>query len=224
VQDLIASNSSSSSSDVVKMTILACGSLALIRQVPSRPLHPGMRMSIRTYLSRYVLGVGIKDHPLGELADVDAREPMPARAETPRKVTRERRRSAAKTPIPPDWTPSERVYARAEAHAMGRAQVDDELAEFRIDWGDAGVNRASWDATLINRLKQLICAILAEILRRGHTGLFVTVSEALRLIRDAYWRFGHARPVARRAPAVESPGRRRRKPPCLSVSPSWSPA
>jgi hypothetical protein len=90
------------------------------------------------------------------LADVDAREPMPARAETPRKVARERRRSAAKTPIPPDWTPSERVYAWAEAHAMGRAQVDDELAEFRIYWGDAGVNRASWDATLINRLKQLI--------------------------------------------------------------------
>jgi DNA replication protein DnaC len=32
----------------------------------------------------------------------------------------------------------------------------------------------------------LACAILAEILRGGHTGLFVTVSEALRLIRDAY--------------------------------------
>jgi hypothetical protein len=81
---------------------------------------------------------------------------MPAPAETHRRVARERRRAAAKTPIPPDWTPSERVYAWAEAHAMSRAQVDDELAEFRIYWGDAGVNRASWDATLINRLKQLI--------------------------------------------------------------------
>jgi DNA replication protein DnaC len=32
----------------------------------------------------------------------------------------------------------------------------------------------------------LACAILAEVLRAGHTGLFVSVSAALRMIRDAY--------------------------------------
>jgi DNA replication protein DnaC len=32
----------------------------------------------------------------------------------------------------------------------------------------------------------LACAILAEVIRAGHTGLFLSVSAALRLIRDAY--------------------------------------
>jgi DNA replication protein DnaC len=32
----------------------------------------------------------------------------------------------------------------------------------------------------------LACAILAEVIRAGHTGLFISVSAALRLIRDAY--------------------------------------
>ena len=32
----------------------------------------------------------------------------------------------------------------------------------------------------------LACAILAEVIRAGHTGLFMSVSAALRLIRDAY--------------------------------------
>jgi DNA replication protein DnaC len=32
----------------------------------------------------------------------------------------------------------------------------------------------------------LACAILAAVIRTGQTGLFVTVSQALRLIRDAY--------------------------------------
>ena len=32
----------------------------------------------------------------------------------------------------------------------------------------------------------LACAILADVIRGGHTGLFMAVSAALRLIRDAY--------------------------------------
>jgi hypothetical protein len=57
--------------------------------------------------------------------------------------------------MPPDWTPSERVYVWAEARGLTRADVLDELDEFRIYWADAGTARASWDATFINRLKQI---------------------------------------------------------------------
>ena len=32
----------------------------------------------------------------------------------------------------------------------------------------------------------LACAILASVIAKGYAGLFITVSEALRLIRDAY--------------------------------------
>lgn len=66
-----------------------------------------------------------------------------------------RARKAKAAPIPEDWKPDPRVYAWAEKNGLPREAIDRELDEFVVYWRGRGDARAGWDATFINRLKQI---------------------------------------------------------------------
>ncbi|MFB1489736.1 MULTISPECIES: DnaT-like ssDNA-binding domain-containing protein [unclassified Thiocapsa] len=64
-------------------------------------------------------------------------------------------RGGGRTPIPPDWQPSQRVFDWAAKHGMTRTWAAAQVDEFVVYWTDTGTQRDSWDATFINRLRTL---------------------------------------------------------------------
>lgn len=69
--------------------------------------------------------------------------------------TRARKAKAKPAPIPDDWKPDPHVYAWAEKNGLTREAVDREIDEFVVYWRGRGEERPGWDATFINRLKQV---------------------------------------------------------------------
>ena len=54
-----------------------------------------------------------------------------------------------------DWRPGERVFAWAGKRGLTRDWVSAQVDEFVVYWSDVGSARKSWDATFINRLRDL---------------------------------------------------------------------
>lgn len=74
-------------------------------------------------------------------------------------------RGGGRTPIPPDWQPSQRVYDWAAKQGMTRTWAAAQVDEFVVYWTDTGARRDSWDATFINRLRTLQAS---EATRQDH--------------------------------------------------------
>jgi hypothetical protein len=70
-----------------------------------------------------------------------------------------------RTPIPPDWQPSQRVYDWAAKQGLTHTWVAAQIDEFVVYWSDTGTRRDSWDATFINRLRTLQAS---EATRQDH--------------------------------------------------------
>ena len=62
---------------------------------------------------------------------------------------------ASAAPIPPTWHPGERVFDWAAKQGLAPEWVRAQVDEFVVYWTDAGTSRLSWDATFINRLRDL---------------------------------------------------------------------
>ena len=74
-----------------------------------------------------------------------------ARAEPPKEPLG----ATAAGPIPLTWHPGERVFDWAAKQGLAPDWVRAQVGEFVIYWTDAGTARRSWDATFINRLRDL---------------------------------------------------------------------